>query len=80
MEMTGPWKGRKTKSRFSALPHRPLEISPTPRDFHIPTASPIYPPRRKIGGSRRTGGYGKVEIQNQDSHFPTAANRLRRKV
>jgi hypothetical protein len=28
---------------------------------------------------RRTVGRGKVEIQNQDSHFPTAQNRLRRK-
>jgi hypothetical protein len=28
---------------------------------------------------RRTVGGGKVEIQKQDSHFPTAQNRLRRK-
>lgn len=26
-----------------------------------------------------TVGHGKVEIQNQDSHFPTAQNSLRRK-
>ena len=29
--------------------------------------------------TRKTVGRGKVEIQNQDSHFSTAQNRLRRK-
>ncbi len=39
--------------------HRPLEISQTARDFHIPTA--------------RLRVHGKVENQNRVSHFPTAA-------
>jgi hypothetical protein len=39
--------------------HRPLEISQTARDSHIPTA--------------RLRGHGKVENQNQVSPFPTAA-------
>ena len=38
--------------------HRPLEISLTTQDFHIPTA--------------RLRGPGKVENQKQVSHFPTA--------
>ena len=29
--------------------------------------------------TRKTVGPGKVELQNQDSHFSTAQNRLRRK-
>jgi hypothetical protein len=39
--------------------HRPLEISQTARDSHIPPA--------------RLHGHGKVENQKQVSHFPTAA-------
>jgi hypothetical protein len=39
--------------------HRPLEISPTARDSHIPTA-----------GLRC---HGKAGDQHQVSHFPTAA-------
>jgi hypothetical protein len=39
--------------------HRPLEISQTTRDFHIPTA--------------RLRGPGKMENQKQVSHFPRAA-------
>jgi hypothetical protein len=61
--------------------HSLLEISQRQRDSHIPTASATSTyPRLKPGKPRRTGDHGKVEIQNQDSHFSTAANRLRRKV
>ena len=36
--MTERWKPWKAKGRLSTRSHRSLEISPTPRDFHIPTA------------------------------------------
>src|SRR6185436_6162224 len=35
--------------------------------------------KRKAQKQRRNVGHGKVEIQNQDSHFPTAPTCLRRK-
>ena len=54
----GWWKTRKTKSRFSVVSHRPWK-SPQPR----------FPHSHSPGGGSR----GKVEIQNQDSHFPTAS-------
>jgi len=47
------------QKRLSQAFHRPLEISQTARDFHIPTT--------------RLRGHGKVENQKQVSHFPTAA-------
>ena len=54
----GWWKTRKTKSRFSVASHRPWK-SPKPR----------FPHSHSPGECSR----GKVEIQNQDSHFPTAS-------
>ena len=36
--MPGRWKEWKTKRQVFHSSHCPLEISPTPRDFHIPTA------------------------------------------
>jgi hypothetical protein len=54
----GPWKTRKTKSRFSNVSHSPWK-SPKARFPHSPNR----------GDDRR----GKVEIQKQDFHFPTAA-------
>src|SRR5260370_42651132 len=52
---------------------RSLEISQSRRDFHIPTGPAVSPPPpNETGGGGRTVGYGKVEIQKQDSHFPTA--------
>jgi hypothetical protein len=47
------------QKRLSHSFHRPLEISQTARDFHIPTT--------------QLRGHGKVENQKQVSHFPTAA-------
>jgi hypothetical protein len=34
----GPVESVENETRVSHASHRPLEISPTPRDFHIPTA------------------------------------------
>jgi hypothetical protein len=51
----GPWKTRKTKSRFPIVSHGPWKSR-----FAIPTFP--QPRRRPLG---------KVEIQEQDSHFPT---------
>ena len=51
----GLWTARKTKGRFSIAAHEPLEIA---------GASPTFPQPRPLPR-------GKVEIQKQDSHFPT---------
>ena len=57
--MTGPWEGRKTKSRFPSLSTAPWK-SQTARfpHSHHPAAE----------------ARGKVEIQNRDFHFPTGSN------
>ena len=52
----GPWKARKTKGRFSVPSHSPWKSQD---DLHIPAAPAHH-------------RHGKVEIQTQDSHFPTA--------
>jgi hypothetical protein len=53
--------------------HSSLEISPKPRDSHISTASATgIDIGETEATARRIVGPGKVEIQNQDSHFPTA--------
>jgi hypothetical protein len=61
-EMPGCGRRRKTKSRFSIAAHEPLEI-----------AGPRFPHSRSPGHYR----HGKVEIQTQDSHFPTAHSSLK---
>ena len=55
----GPVERVEKQKQLSHSFHRPLEISHKARDFHIPTA--------------QLRGHGKVENQNQVSHFPTAA-------
>ena len=59
-EMPGCGWRWKTKSRFSIAIDEPLEIAPR------------FPHSRSPGHYRD----GKVEIQNQDSHFPTAHSSL----
>jgi hypothetical protein len=61
-EMPGCGRRWKTKSRFSIAAHEPLEI-----------AGPRFPHSRSPGHYR----HGKVEIQTQDSHFPTAHSSLK---
>ncbi len=51
----GLWAAGKTKTRFPSAAHEPLEIAP---------AIPTFPRPRLLPR-------GKVEIQKQDSHFPT---------
>ena len=55
--------------------HSSLEISPTTRDSHISTA-PVsvgcLRAKSKQSKELRSVDDGKVEIQEQDSHFPTA--------
>src|ERR1700683_2013038 len=46
VEMTGPWKTRKTKPRFPFVSHGPWKSL---RDFHIPTA----PARRRKVENRK---------------------------
>ena len=56
----GRWTAGKTNRRFSSAAHRPWKSL---HDSHIP-AAPVRDRR------------GKVEIQAQDSHFPTACSHL----
>ena len=56
--MTGLWKAWKAKSRLPPLPRAPWKSRQTGRDSHIPTVP-------------TTKADGKVENQNQVSHFPT---------
>jgi hypothetical protein len=60
--------------------HGSLEISHKTRDSHISTApmTRFYLSEQAKPGEEMGGG-GKVEIQNQDFHFPTAPISLRRK-
>ena len=69
--MTGRWKAWKTKDRFPKLSTAPWESR---QHREIPT----FPQPRLFSSlgqktSHRTGDYGKVGIQNRDSHFPTIA-------
>jgi hypothetical protein len=63
MEMPGPWKARKSKSSFSPLSTAPWESR---QRREIPTF-----PQPGIAPD------GKVENQNQVSHFPTRGMRRR---
>ena len=50
VEKAGAWKPAKTKNRFPPAPTTPLEISPTTRDSHFPTASTtavVFPKRNR---------------------------------
>jgi hypothetical protein len=75
VEMPGLWKAWKAKGGLPTLSTSPLGISP--RAGEIPT----FPQLRRLlpisgrnSSQKESGsvGHGKVEIQNQDSHFPTA--------
>jgi hypothetical protein len=68
------------RQAFHEFPQLLGNLAKGRRDSHIPTApttrSYLSEPRQTGG---RNGDRGKVEIQNQDSHFPTAPISLRRK-
>jgi hypothetical protein len=49
-------------------------------DSHIPPPRLQSPIKGKVKAKASFGEGGKVEIRNQDSHFPTVPIRLRRKV
>jgi len=75
VEMPGLWKAWKAKGRLPTLSTSPLEISPKAGEI------PTFPQLRRVlhvsdrtAGRKESGsvGGGKVEIQNQDSHFSTA--------
>jgi hypothetical protein len=67
------------KQAFLSFPSS-LEISPTTRDSHISTAPATRPYLSNEGKPQEEfAGGGKVEIQKQDFHFPTAPISLRRK-
>ena len=62
--MTERWKSWKAKGRLSTRSHRSLEISHTPRDFHIPTA-------------RADRGWKKWKTKTRFPTFSTRDPRLR---
>jgi hypothetical protein len=69
----GPAKSVENQNQVSHPFHRSLEISQKRRDCHISTAPALSSsPWFLKTADRRTVDYGKVEIQEQDSHFPTA--------
>jgi len=68
----GPVEAVENQKQVSHRHHRALEISPTPRDSHFPTASAVSPSADKTARKNIDLGRGKVEIQKQDSHFSTA--------
>jgi hypothetical protein len=63
VETPGRWKAWKTKSRFSTLPTAPWKS-------RKPGEIPTFPQLRR-------SAHGKVENQNQVSHFSTRASRIR---
>ena len=65
------WIAWKNQRQVSHATHSSLEISQRRRDSHISTAPAVTIYDQKTGGAK-TEGCGKVEIQHQDSHFPTA--------
>jgi hypothetical protein len=74
VEMAGLWKAWKAKGRLTPLSTSPLEISPSTGEI------PTFPQLRRVlvvserraSKELRSVGRGKVEIQEQDSHFSTA--------
>ena len=56
VEMTGAWKTRKTKSRFSFVSHSPWK---SPGDFHIPTA-PVK--RGKVENQKQVSHFPTASI------------------
>jgi hypothetical protein len=70
--MTGPWKAWKSKSSFSTLSPVPWKSRKRREISTFPQPLRLTQVKIKTGGGRRSVGYGKVEIQKQDSHFPTA--------
>jgi hypothetical protein len=73
-------ESEESQKQASRAFHGSLEISHKTRDSHISTApmTRFYLSEQAKPGEEMGGG-GKVEIQNQDFHFPTAPISLRRK-
>ena len=76
----GAMESEESQKQASHAFHGSLEISHKTRDSHISTApmTRLYLSEQAKPGEEM-GGRGKVEIQNQDFHFPTAPISLRRK-
>jgi hypothetical protein len=60
------------QNQVSQASHRSLEISQKRRDSHISTAPALSVSLYAGTPEQKNRGYGKVEIQKPDSHFPTA--------
>ena len=71
--MAGQRKAWKTKVRFSTLPTAPWKSRNSGEISTFPQLRLVVPGARKTGERGRNVGYGKEEIQKQDSHFPTAS-------
>src|SRR5580704_16470459 len=72
MEMTGPCKAWKSKGSFPPLSTAPWKSRQRREISTFPQPQLGTQGKVKTGGDGRSVGYGKVEIQKQDSHFPTA--------
>ena len=70
----GPVETVENQNQVSHCSHSSLEISPTPRDFHFPTAPAVSMTGAKKPRPKQNIDLGraKVEIQKHDSHFHTA--------
>ena len=73
MEMAGLWKAWKAKGRLPPLSTSPLEISPSAGEISTfpQLRRVLLLSERRASKELRSVGGGKVEIQKQDSHFPT---------
>ena len=78
VEMTELRIGWKTKGRFPARSSVPWKSRKGGEIPPFPQLRRILIHRTKTGEPENES-YGKVEIQNPDSHFPTAPKSLRRK-
>src|SRR5208283_4377971 len=79
--MTEPWNGWKAKTRLptrSTAPWKSRKKREIPTFPQLRRRGPFWM-RTKANRRNETVGRGKVEIQNQDSHFSTAPISLRRK-
>ena len=73
--MPGLWKAWKAKNRLPTLSTSPLGISPRAGEIStFPQLRRLLAISGRTAGKKRIGsvGGGKLEIQNQDSHFSTA--------
>lgn len=71
--MPAVWKPWKAKGVLSTVPTAPWKSRKSKRDSHISTAPAVlYIRQQRRLNAEELVCRGKVEIQHQDYHFPTA--------